>query len=272
MRDTLAHRGPDAAGTWWSEDRRVGLASRRLAIIDLSPAGHQPMTSVSGRTAIAFNGEIYNYRELRDELESRGRRFRTATDTEVILEGYEVWGPGVLERLNGMFALVLVDLPARTMLVARDRAGEKPLFIGRFANRIVMASELKALLADPAAPRRLDRGALEFYLAYGYIPGARCLLQGFEKLPAAHAWLISIDSGQEQVRPYWRLPEAAGTATNPVGQGQLEERLERLTGRRGDEATGRGRARRRAAQRRARLERDHGDGRARRQVASARSR
>jgi asparagine synthase (glutamine-hydrolysing) len=225
MRDTLAHRGPDDAGVWWSDDRRIGVASRRLAIVDLSAAGRQPMISASGRTVIVFNGAIYNYRDLRAELEARGRRFRTATDTEVILEGYEQWGAGVLERLNGMFAVALVDVTARVVTLARDRVGEKPLYVGEFANRIVFGSELKALLADPDAPRVIDREALEYFLAYGYVPGDRCLLRGFQKIPAAHAMSIEIDTGNQRRRPFWRLPAPPAIEESA---GELEQRLESL--------------------------------------------
>jgi asparagine synthase (glutamine-hydrolysing) len=161
MCDTLRHRGPDDAGTWWSADRRVGLAQRRLAIIDLSPGGHQPMLDASGQLCITFNGEIYNYQELRRELESKGHNFTTASDTEVILEAYHEWGVDCLARLNGMFALGLYDLTKRQLWLARDRAGEKPLFYWHSAGRLVFASELKALMADPTFARVLDRESLE---------------------------------------------------------------------------------------------------------------
>src|SRR5712692_4406025 len=128
MRDTMRHRGPDDAGVWWSPDRRVGLAQRRLAIIDLSPGGHQPMTDASGQLWITFNGEIYNYQELRRELQARGHYFRTASDTEVILAAYRTWGTDCLSHLNGMFAFGLYDSATRRVFLARDRAGEKPLF------------------------------------------------------------------------------------------------------------------------------------------------
>ena len=124
MRDSLQHRGPDDEGMWQSEDRTVSLGHRRLAIIDLSPRGHQPMSDSSGRLWITFNGEIYNYRELRRELETRGHQFRTLTDTEVILEAYREWGRDCLSRFNGMFAFGLYDSTERQMLMARDRAGD----------------------------------------------------------------------------------------------------------------------------------------------------
>src|SRR5439155_4922128 len=125
MRDSLRHRGPDDRGLWQSEDGSVSLGHRRLAIIDLSTRGHQPMTDGNGKLWITFNGEIYNYRELRQELEGRGHQFRTSTDTEVILEAYRAWGRECLQRLNGMFAFALYDMTERQVLMARDRAGEK---------------------------------------------------------------------------------------------------------------------------------------------------
>src|SRR5437899_2985604 len=155
MRDSLQHRGPDDEGVWQSEDRTVSLGHRRLAIIDLSSRGHQPMSDSSGKLWITFNGEIYNYRELRRELEARGHQFRTATDTEVILEAYSAWGRDCLTRLNGMFAFGLYDSTKRVVLMARDRAGEKPLFYCHKAGRLALVSELKALMADPMFQRQL---------------------------------------------------------------------------------------------------------------------
>ncbi|MGB2715493.1 MAG: hypothetical protein WBC51_15030, partial [Vicinamibacterales bacterium] len=179
MRDSLRHRGPDDEGVWWSSDGRVALGHRRLSIIDLSPNGRQPMSDRSDRLRIVFNGEIYNYLELRAELQRRGHAFRTASDTEVILEAYLEWGDGALSHLNGMFALAIFDQAERRLLVARDRAGEKPLFYRIHAGTLAFGSELKSLLSDPTCPRELDPEALEFYLAFGYVPGHRCLLSGF---------------------------------------------------------------------------------------------
>ncbi len=207
MRDTLSHRGPDDAGAWRSEDGLVALAHRRLAIIDLSPAGRQPMADTSGGLQIVFNGEIYNYQEVRRELETRQHVFRTATDTEVILEAYLEWGDDCLRRLNGMFALALYDQTRRRLLLARDRAGEKPLFYRRGNGTLIFASELKALLADPSCPRVLDPVALDFYLAFGYVPGDRCLLSGIQKLPQGHAAVFDLSSGETRISRYWELPQ-----------------------------------------------------------------
>jgi asparagine synthase (glutamine-hydrolysing) len=207
MRDTMSHRGPDNAGVWWSDDGRVGLAHRRLAIIDLSPAGRQPMTDAGGDLWITYNGEIYNYRELRSDLERVGYRFRTSSDTEVLLAAYRKWGPECVERLNGMFAFGLYDTRGRKLILGRDRAGEKPLFYRTSGDRIVFASELKALMADPNLDRIIDPMALQQYLAYGYVAGGACILAGVRKLPAAHIATYELDTGTLTLAEYWRLPE-----------------------------------------------------------------
>jgi asparagine synthase (glutamine-hydrolysing) len=226
-RDTLAHRGPDDAGEWWSDDGRVGLAHRRLAILDLSPAGHQPMHLPERGLSIVFNGEIYNFQDLRRDLEAQGYRFRSHTDTEVVLAAYDAWDTDCLQRLNGMFAFGLYDARRQRLLLARDRAGEKPLFYRVAGGELHFASELKALMTHPALPRRIDPSALDCYLAMGFVPGDRCILHGCRKLPPAHA--LTFDLGQDAVRVwrYWELPDWE------PGEGQEDERglldeLERL--------------------------------------------
>lgn len=206
MRDSLRHRGPDDGGSWWSTDGRVGLANRRLAIIDLSVAGHQPMADASGRRHITFNGEIYNHPELRRELERYGHSFRSTSDTEVILAAYQQWGQDCLAWLRGMFAFAIHDEERGRLLLVRDRAGEKPLFYWQSKDRLLFGSELKALMADPSFPRVLDLESLDFYLAFGYVPGARCILQGVHKLEPGHA--LSYDIGQHSAKiwRYWKLP------------------------------------------------------------------
>jgi asparagine synthase (glutamine-hydrolysing) len=216
-RDTMTHRGPDDAGEWWSTDGRVGLAHRRLAIIDLSPAGHQPMHDGSGMLTIILNGEIYNFQELRSQLKSKGHQFRSVSDTEVLLAAYREWGTDCLSHLNGMFAFALYDARQQTVFLARDRAGEKPLFYYQANGQLRFASELKALLADPALPRRINPEALDCYLAIGYIPGDRCILQGFQKLPPAHALLFHLQTGQSKLWRYWQLPEPE------MAKGDLDE-------------------------------------------------
>ncbi|HYN08253.1 MAG TPA: asparagine synthase (glutamine-hydrolyzing) [Vicinamibacterales bacterium] len=225
MRDELRHRGPDDEGVWWSPDNRVGFGHRRLAIIDLSPAGRQPMSDAAGALQIVFNGEIYNYLELRKELEGVGHRFRTATDTEVILEAYLEWGRDCLPRLNGMFALALFDSREQQLLLARDPAGEKPLFYRHHGGAICFASEVKALLADPSCPRELDVASLDYYLAFGYVPGERCLFHGIRKLPQGHALTFDVRSGSARTWPYWSLPAPAPFAGSDE---DLVDELERL--------------------------------------------
>ena len=228
-RDAMTHRGPDDAGEWWSDDGRVGLAHRRLSIIDLSPAGHQPMHDVTGTITIVFNGEIYNFSELREELAAKGAVFRSHSDTEVILAAYREWGTDCLSRLNGMFAFALHDARQQIVFIARDRAGEKPLFYHHSGGTLRFASELKGLLADPALPRRIDPEALDCYLAMGYVPGERCILQGFNKLPPAHAMLFNMQTGAAKVWRYWQLPDMdAAARQGSVDEGALLDELEAL--------------------------------------------
>lgn len=227
-RDAMTHRGPDDAGEWWSNDGRVGLAHRRLSIIDLSPAGHQPMHDASGALSIVFNGEIYNFAELRAQLIALGHGFRSHSDTEVILFAYRQWGTDCLVRLNGMFAFALFDAQQQTVFLARDRAGEKPLFYRQENGVLRFASELKALLADTALPRRIDPEALDCYLAMGYVPGERCMLQGFNKLPPAHALLFNLQTGQAKVWRYWQLPELEAASPGTVDETALLDELETL--------------------------------------------
>ena len=227
-RDAMTHRGPDDAGEWWSTDGRVGLAQRRLAIIDLSPAGHQPMHDASGALSIVFNGEIYNFSDLRAELIAKGHGFRSHSDTEVILAAYREWGTECLARFNGMFTFALFDARQHTVFLARDRAGEKPMFYHQAGGVLRFASELKALLADPALPRRIDPTALDCYLAMGYVPGERCMLQSFNKLPPAHALLFDLQTGQTKIWRYWQLPELEAASSRPVDETALLDELEAL--------------------------------------------
>lgn len=206
QRDLLAHRGPNDAGSWVSPDGQVGFAHRRLSILDLSAAGRQPMTSRDGRFTIVYNGEIYNYREIRAELEKAGRGFHTGTDTEVLLDAYTVWGEACLTRLNGMFAFAIHDAgdahaPA-TLFLARDRAGKKPLYYAFNGQQFEFASELKAI----SQRGRLSWDALNFYLALGYVPHDYCIVDGVKKLPPAHAARLDLSSFAFRVWRYWTLP------------------------------------------------------------------
>lgn len=207
MRDALRHRGPDDEGFWKSPDSAIMLGHRRLSIIDLSPGGHQPMSDPGGCYTIVFNGEIYNFRELREELISLGHSFRTQSDTEVILEAYRRWGERCVERFNGMFAFALYDAGRDILFAARDRAGEKPLFYWHYGNALIFASELKALMRHPELPRRLDLEAMNYYLTYGYVPWDMCILQGVSKLPQGHALLFERRINRMTTWGYWKLPE-----------------------------------------------------------------
>lgn len=226
-RDAMAHRGPNDAGEWWSADGRVGLAHRRLSIVDLSPLGHQPMHSPERGLSIVFNGEIYNHKVLREELVGLGYTFCSHSDTEVLLAAYATWGEECLSRLNGMFAFAIYDAPQQKFFLARDRVGEKPLFYRLSNGHLQFASELKALLSNPANPRRIDAEALDCYLAMGYVPGERCMLQGYKKLPPAHALRFNLQSGQAQVWRYWQLPELA-TEQSALDETALLDELESL--------------------------------------------
>ncbi len=226
MRDTMCHRGPDDAGLWYDPKGRVGLGHRRLSIIDLTQAGHQPMTDINEQFCIVFNGEIYNYRRLRNKLISKGLRFRTNSDTEIILQAYQAWGENCLARLNGMFAFALYDKSKKRLFIARDRAGQKPLFYYHSNGRLTFASELKALMADPTFPRELNLEALNFYLAYGYIPGEMCILKGIHKLPPGHMMTYDVEIDHLMVRQYWRLPTY--TQTNTTDVGELVSRFQEL--------------------------------------------
>ena len=206
MRDCLLHRGPDDAGEWWSPDGRVGFAHRRLSILDLSPLGHQPMFGDNERLAIVFNGEIYNFAELRLELEGKGFQFRSHSDTEVIINAYRAWGSACVRRLRGMFAFAIYDAANARVFLARDRAGEKPFFYALTGNELRFASELKSLLADPAVPRVMDRHALDAYLAFGYVPAEQCLVAGLRKLAPATTATFDLTTGAFETESYWHLP------------------------------------------------------------------
>ena len=211
MRDRLVHRGPDNGSSWVQPNRRVGLAHRRLSIIDTSHAADQPMTSADGRLHLVFNGEIYNYIELRSELAARGVHFRTQSDTEVLLAALDTWGEAALLKLNGMFAFALWDERSRRMLVARDRFGEKPLFVGRGQfGTVAFASEMKAILVHPLMPCQPDSRALARYGAGSwYEHDELTFFAGIERLPPAHAAWYREDGTESRRWRYWTPDYAA---------------------------------------------------------------
>lgn len=201
MTDVLRHRGPDDGGVW--TEGAVGLGARRLAVQDLSPRGHMPMTNEDGTLRVVFNGEIYNFGELRDELLAKGHVLRSGTDTETILHLYEEHGVELLGRLRGMFAFALWDAPRRRLFVARDRLGKKPLFYRNDARAFWFGSEAKAILQDPAVAAEVEPVALHHYLTYGYVPSPFAAFRGMAKLPPAH--YLTVTDGRVEVRRYWTL-------------------------------------------------------------------
>lgn len=210
MRDTMAHRGPDGAGAWVSPDGRVGLGHRRLSIIDLSAEAAQPMCNEDGTLWISFNGEIYNHAEIRRELERSGaHRWKTDhSDTEVILHAFEQWGIDCLERFRGMFSFALWDGKARELWLVRDRIGVKPLYYSIHHGRIVFASEIKALLADPDQRRAVDEESFFHYLSFLTTPAPRTLFEGIRKLPGG-SWLRVGEDGSVREHRYWDVLDHA---------------------------------------------------------------
>ena len=201
MCDAIAHRGPDGYGVWSAPG--VALGHRRLSIIDIA-GSPQPMASTDGRAVLVFNGEIYNYRELRAALAAGGAVFHTDGDSEVILAAYQRWGVDCLPRLHGMFAFAICDLAANTLLLARDRLGVKPLFMAELADgSLAFASELKALCAHPLLQREIDPLAVEDYFTWGYVPDHRSILKGVEKLPAGHYRLLKSGGGATRPVQWW---------------------------------------------------------------------
>jgi asparagine synthase (glutamine-hydrolysing) len=205
-RDTLSARGPDDAGL--HVEGGVGLGHRRLSIIDLSAAGRMPMSNETGDVWAVFNGEIYNFAELRRELESRGHRFRSQTDSEVVIHGYEEWGTACFARLEGMFALAIWDRRQRRLVLARDITGEKPLYyVHRAGTVLAFGSTVRALLAWPFVNRDIDAEALRLYAEFGFVPAPRCIVQGLSKLEPA-TFAVFSESGDPVIEKYWSFEEA----------------------------------------------------------------
>ncbi|MBV1917439.1 MAG: amidotransferase 1, exosortase A system-associated [Sphingomonadaceae bacterium] len=201
MCQAMVHRGPDGHGVWTAPG--VGLGHRRLSIIDVEGSA-QPMASTDGRAMLVFNGEIYNYRELREELRGLGAQFHTDGDSEVILAAWQRWGPDCLSRLNGMFAFAIYDANDRTLFLARDRLGVKPLFLAELADgSLAFASELKGLLAHPMLRREVEPLAVEDYLAWGYVPDTRSIVKGVSKLLAGHCLLLAHDKPMPKPHCWW---------------------------------------------------------------------
>jgi len=227
MRDTMTHRGPDDAGVYVTEDRRVGLGNRRLAIVDLTPAGRNPMPNEDGRVWITFNGEIYNHESLRPGLEAKGHRYRSRTDTETIIHLYEERGLDFVDDLEGDFAIGLWDEAARRLVLARDRIGVKPLYYTLTGGRLIFASEIKAILEHPSVARGVDEQALYHYLTFLTTPAPQTLFAGIQKLPAG--CVLTCDArGDVTVTRYWDAIPTRLDSSIATDEHGIAEELRRL--------------------------------------------
>ncbi len=216
MQHALRHRGPDDCGTWQSGSRQATFVHTRLAILDLTPAGHQPMSSAAGRLTITFNGEIYNFKELRQTLEGRGISVVSQSDTEVILRAYDAFGAACVDHLRGMFAFAIWDERERTCLLARDRFGIKPLYYHAHEGGLVFASEVRALLASGVVPRHLDGQAMYEYFRAGSVQDPRTLLSGVRSLDAGH--VLTWRAGQLRTSKYWDLSFVPAETALPAAE------------------------------------------------------
>ena len=226
MTDIQAHRGPDDRGTWETslpDGNRVGLGSRRLAILDLSPAGHMPMSTPDGQLTIVYNGEVYNSPQLRRELESKGYRFQSNGDTEAVLYLYQEYGPESVRRLNGIFAFAIWDQQRKQLFLARDHFGIKPLYYCHRGDRFAFASEIKALLEIPGMPRRINLQALHQYLTFLWVPDPLTMFDEVLKLPAGHYGLYR--DGQFEMKQYWDLKFPADDYQFKAGEADLAAEL-----------------------------------------------
>jgi len=229
MNGTLRHRGPDDAGLWIDCAAGIVLAHRRLAILDLSPAGHQPMMSHCGRYVIAFNGEIYNFLDIRRELEKEGQWLISTSDTEVLVNACALWGvKPALCRLNGMFSFALWDRKEHTLALARDRLGKKPLYYGWSQDTFLFGSELKALCSHPGFTEKLDRSSLALFLRLGYIPAPHSIYQNIYKLPPGHFLNISIPQYRVSAEPYWCVKKTVERGGQDPFTGDLRRAADEL--------------------------------------------
>ncbi|MDQ5955139.1 MAG: hypothetical protein QG621_142 [Patescibacteria group bacterium] len=224
MSAAIAHRGPDAHGAWLSQNSSVGLAHQRLAIIDLSPGGAQPMVSTDGRYVVVFNGEIYNFQELKKELS--GYPFKSSSDTEVILAAFSIWGTSAFERLGGMFALALYDTHEHELILARDRMGKKPLYWSNHGTTLLFGSELKALRAHPLLQASLDTRSLGHYLAREYVPTPHTIYTDVQKLPPAS--YLRYKNNTVTIETYWQPRESV---QQPLSEVAALERFDELLSR-----------------------------------------
>ncbi len=229
MANTLVHRGPDDCGTWVDQEVGVAFGHRRLSIIDISDAGHQPMVSANGRYVIIYNGEVYNFKELRQQLEQLGHTFRSHSDTEVMLAAFVQWGPGSsLERFNGMFAFAVWDRLDRQLWLARDRIGEKPLYYGVQNGTLFFASELKAIRANLEFKPEIDRDALASFFRFSYVPAPYSIYRGIKKLIPGHLLCLKSPVDLPEAQPYWSLDTVMQNGKNNSFTGSEEKAADEL--------------------------------------------
>ncbi len=226
MADAIIHRGPDSSGVWVDEQAQISLAHRRLSILDLSQAGHQPMLSPSGRYVIVFNGEIYNHLELRKEL---GKSWRGHSDTETLLAGFDVWGiEATIKKNIGMFAFAVWDTQEKTLTIGRDRLGEKPLYYGWQGESFLFGSELKALKAHPAFSAEIDRNSLTLFMRHAYVPAPYSIYQNIYKLPPASLLSVSLQNKKSIIKTYWSGAEVALNGIKNSFKGTSEQSVDAL--------------------------------------------
>jgi asparagine synthase (glutamine-hydrolysing) len=229
MATTIRHRGPDDSGVWVDAEAGVALGFRRLAIIDLSPAGHQPMMSAGARYVMVYNGEVYNFEALRRELEGLGHSFRGRSDSEVMLAAFTQWGiEGAVQQFIGMFAFALWDREEHRLFLVRDRLGIKPLYYGWAGKTFLFGSELKSLRAHPAFRNNIDRGALTLFMRHNYIPAPYSIYQGICKLPPGTILSIGADGNTSSIRPYWSAHDVTEQGVTDPFRGTVEEAIDQL--------------------------------------------
>ena len=225
--DLMIHRGPDAAGVWMNHSENIWFGHRRLSILDLSELGTQPMVSFDGKLVIVFNGEIYNFKSIKDELRKKGYEFRSESDTEVLLNAWHCWKEETLQKIDGMFAFAILDTANNCLVLARDRMGEKPLYYQQTKNGIVFSSELKSILSNNGVNRGINHLALDCLLGFGYVPGDLCIIEGVKKLPQSSYLTYNIGEDNPIVKTYWTYPLPTKKL---IQENLLVEKLDKLLG------------------------------------------